>query len=170
MKFSIALLTAAVAGPAVARPSTLDRILKSRQGSALSLVYDAPHIYKPDSGTNDLIGSSDWAVKSNGIYWTDRWAGAGLAPPRDGLIKSVTARSKLGAPTHIGRGPEDQYSAAAIGIDGGVDCDGGFLEAGILTMVSKTGAVSYTPWYQYMPGNHEILECGGSNTNFISFP
>jgi hypothetical protein len=148
MKFSIAFITAALAGAALARPSNLAERVKSRaDGSRRHRTQPMIKVGSNFKENAKFIAGSDNATAH--VDYSSNWSGAVLEQPSSGYFKSATGRFTVPTPRHVGSGGTES-SSAWVGIDGD-SCASGLLQAGIDFTVSSSGDVSYDAWYEWYP-------------------
>ncbi|EOA87927.1 hypothetical protein ACJQWK_08669 [Exserohilum turcicum] len=147
MKFTLALV-AAIAGSAIARPTTLaDRVKSRRDGNTRHKSH--PNI-KVGSATKENVKFIEGESNSTAhVQYSSNWSGAVLEQPTSGYFTSATGRFNVVTPTYAG--DSDSESASAwVGIDGD-SCASGLLQGGIDFTVDSSGDVSYDAWYEWYP-------------------
>ena len=143
MKFSIAFLTAALAGSVLARPSTLAARVQSR--SDVTRRHSTHPMVKVGINFNadaKFVEGNDNTTAH--VDYSSNWSGAVLEQPSSGYFKSATGRFTVPTPKHVGSGGTES-SSAWVGIDGD-SCASGLLQAGIDFTVTSSGQVSYDAW------------------------
>ncbi|KAH4067181.1 hypothetical protein HBI56_120190 [Parastagonospora nodorum] len=144
MKFSAALITAALAGSVLARPSSLgDRVSPRANGSRHRKSHPAEKL-----GTSVSLESTGGNT-GHKVEYSTTWSGASLQSPSQGYFKAVTGRFTVPLPKHVGSNGTE-YSSAWVGIDGDT-CETGLLQAGVDIAVADSGEVSYDAWYEWYP-------------------
>ncbi|KAF2132484.1 acid protease [Dothidotthia symphoricarpi CBS 119687] len=147
MRFSVAFISAAIAGSVLARPSTLAERVKSRADGTRRSRQTLPLI-KVGTGVKENFVEGEGNSTAH-VQYSSNWSGAVLETPSSGYFKSATGRFTVPTPKHVGSGGTESASAW-VGIDGDT-CASGLLQAGIDFTVSSSGAVSYDSWYEWYP-------------------
>ncbi|EMD97936.1 hypothetical protein COCC4DRAFT_143978 [Bipolaris maydis ATCC 48331] len=148
MKFSIAFISATLAGTALARPSTLAQRVQSRADGSR---HRSQPLVKVGSGSKEnakFIAGSDNTTAH--VEYSSNWSGAVIEQPSSGYFTSATGRFTVPTPKYVGSGSGTESSSAWVGIDGDT-CASGLLQAGVDFTVSSSGAVSYDAWYEWYP-------------------
>ncbi|KAG9197769.1 hypothetical protein B5807_07129 [Epicoccum nigrum] len=148
MKFSIAFLTAALAGSVLARPSTLAARVQSRaDGTRRHRTQPMVKVGSNFKADAKFVEGNDNTTAH--VDYSSNWSGAVLEQPSSGYFKSATGRFTVPTPKHVGSGGTES-SSAWVGIDGD-SCASGLLQAGIDFTVTSSGQVSYDAWYEWYP-------------------
>lgn len=148
MKFSIAFLSAAIAGSALARPSTLANRVQSRADGTRR--HRTQPMVKVGSNFKEEAKFVEGLDNSTAhVDYSSNWSGVVLEQPSSGYFKSATGRFTVPTPKHVGSAGTES-SSAWVGIDGD-SCASGLLQAGIDFTVTSSGAVSYDAWYEWYP-------------------
>ncbi|XPS98718.1 hypothetical protein M3J09_007914 [Ascochyta lentis] len=148
MKFSIAFVIAAIAGSALARPSTLAQRVQSRADGTRR--HRTQPLVKVGSNFKENAKFVEGLENSTAhVKYSSNWSGAVLEQPSSGYFKSATGRFTVPTPKHVGSAGTES-SSAWVGIDGD-SCASGLLQAGIDFTVTSSGAVSYDAWYEWYP-------------------
>ncbi|UPX16378.1 uncharacterized protein EKO05_0006785 [Ascochyta rabiei] len=148
MKFSLAFVSAAIAGSALARPSTLAGRVQSRADGTRrhrsQPLVEVGSTFKENAKFVEGLDNSTAHVE-----YSSNWSGAVLEQPSSGYFTSATGRFTVPTPKHVGS-DGDESGSAWVGIDGD-SCSSGLLQAGIDFTVTSSGAVSYDAWYEWYP-------------------
>ncbi|KAF1348258.1 acid protease [Lizonia empirigonia] len=148
MKFSIAFLSAAIAGSALARPSTLANRVQSRADGTRR--HRTQPMVKVGSNFKEEAKFVEGLDNSTAhVDYSSNWSGVVLEQPSSGYFKSATGRFTVPTPMYVGSA-DTESSSAWVGIDGD-SCASGLLQAGIDFTVTSSGAVSYDAWYEWYP-------------------
>lgn len=148
MKFTAVLLSAALAGSVLARPSSstlADRVRARANGSRLRKTLP---IIKVGSGVKESFVEAEGNQTAH-VQYSSNWSGAVLETPSSGYFKSATGRFTVPTPKYAGSGGSESASAW-VGIDGDT-CGSGLLQAGVDFTVDSSGSVSYDSWYEWYP-------------------
>ncbi|KAF1923549.1 acid protease [Didymella exigua CBS 183.55] len=148
MKFSVAFVSAALAGAVLARPSSLAQRVQSR-ADGTRRHRTQPMVKVGSSVKENAKFVADTGNTTAHVDYSSNWSGAVLEQPSSGYFTSATGRFTVPTPQHVGS-DGTEYSTAWVGIDGD-SCASGLLQAGVDFTVTASGDVSYDSWYEWYP-------------------